>query len=227
MTPLGGEVASPPGMGLAWACSTRGTSISRSRAPSCSRGGRATAALRPLLTRSYAAVSGDDVDATISYRQRASIKNEATAGEGGCPAGQRPEGGEPVCPPGPARPGPAGGAGPVRADELERGVCLVGPHRDDLELGIGDLPARGYASHGESWSMALALRLAGYRAAPRGRRRPGPAARRRLRRTGRRAAGTGWPAWWPARSRSWSPPRFPRMFRRPCGGHGFPLRRVR
>ena len=41
-------------------------------------------------------------------------------------------------------------------------MCLVGPHRDDLELGIGGLPARGYASHGESWSMALALRLSGY-----------------------------------------------------------------
>lgn len=50
----------------------------------------------------------------------------------------------------------------VRGAELERGVCLVGPHRDDLELGLGQLPARGYASHGESWSFALALRLASY-----------------------------------------------------------------
>jgi DNA replication and repair protein RecF len=50
----------------------------------------------------------------------------------------------------------------VRANELERGVCLVGPHRDELELSIGGLPARGYASHGESWSLALALRLAGF-----------------------------------------------------------------
>jgi DNA replication and repair protein RecF len=41
-------------------------------------------------------------------------------------------------------------------------VCLVGPHRDDLELGLGQLPAKGYASHGESWSFALALRLASY-----------------------------------------------------------------
>jgi DNA replication and repair protein RecF len=41
-------------------------------------------------------------------------------------------------------------------------VCLVGPHRDELELSIGGLPARGYASHGESWSMALALRLAAF-----------------------------------------------------------------
>jgi DNA replication and repair protein RecF len=50
----------------------------------------------------------------------------------------------------------------VRSSELERGVCLVGPHRDDLELGLGEMPAKGYASHGESWSFALALRLGSY-----------------------------------------------------------------
>jgi len=50
----------------------------------------------------------------------------------------------------------------VRSSELDRGVCLVGPHRDELELSVGGLPARGYASHGESWSMALALRLASF-----------------------------------------------------------------
>jgi DNA replication and repair protein RecF len=49
-----------------------------------------------------------------------------------------------------------------RSDELERGVSLVGPHRDELVLSLGDLPAKGYASHGESWSMALALRIAAY-----------------------------------------------------------------
>ncbi|TDU89861.1 DNA replication and repair protein RecF [Kribbella voronezhensis] len=49
-----------------------------------------------------------------------------------------------------------------RQDELDRGVSLVGPHRDDVVLGLGDLPAKGYASHGESWSFALALRLASY-----------------------------------------------------------------
>jgi len=49
-----------------------------------------------------------------------------------------------------------------RQDELERGVSLIGPHRDDVVLGLGDLPAKGYASHGESWSFALALRLASY-----------------------------------------------------------------
>ncbi|HQR26818.1 MAG TPA: DNA replication/repair protein RecF [Nocardioides sp.] len=53
-----------------------------------------------------------------------------------------------------------------RGDELDRGVSLVGPHRDELALTLGDadlrLPVKGYASHGESWSFALALRLASY-----------------------------------------------------------------
>ena len=45
-------------------------------------------------------------------------------------------------------------------DELDRGLTLVGPHRDDMEIFIGELPAKGYASHGESWSVALSLKLA-------------------------------------------------------------------
>ncbi len=49
-----------------------------------------------------------------------------------------------------------------RRDELDRGLSLVGPHRDDLLLKLGPAPAKGYASHGESWSYALALRLASY-----------------------------------------------------------------
>ncbi len=49
-----------------------------------------------------------------------------------------------------------------RADELDRGISLVGPHRDELVLSLGPLPVKGYASHGESWSFALALRLASY-----------------------------------------------------------------
>jgi DNA replication and repair protein RecF len=49
-----------------------------------------------------------------------------------------------------------------RRQEIERGVTLVGPHRDDLVLKLGAMPAKGYASHGESWSYALALRLASY-----------------------------------------------------------------
>ncbi|GGQ11625.1 DNA replication/repair protein RecF [Streptomyces roseolilacinus] len=50
----------------------------------------------------------------------------------------------------------------VRKQEIDRGVTLVGPHRDDLGLLLGRMPAKGYASHGESWSYALALRLASY-----------------------------------------------------------------
>ena len=50
----------------------------------------------------------------------------------------------------------------VRPQEIERGVTLVGPHRDDLDVHLNDLPLRGYASHGEGWSAALALRLACY-----------------------------------------------------------------
>jgi DNA replication and repair protein RecF len=49
-----------------------------------------------------------------------------------------------------------------RRRELERGISLVGPHRDELELVLGQAPAKGYASHGETWSMCLSLRLASY-----------------------------------------------------------------
>jgi DNA replication and repair protein RecF len=48
----------------------------------------------------------------------------------------------------------------LRTKELERGITLVGPHRDDLVLKLGDLPAKGYISHGETWSYALSLKLA-------------------------------------------------------------------
>lgn len=49
-----------------------------------------------------------------------------------------------------------------RSDEFNRGLTLVGPHRDDLLLSLADTPAKGYASHGEAWSIALALRLGSY-----------------------------------------------------------------
>ena len=49
-----------------------------------------------------------------------------------------------------------------RGDELDRGLTLIGPHRDDILLTLGQMPAKGYASHGESWSIALALRLAAF-----------------------------------------------------------------
>jgi DNA replication and repair protein RecF len=49
-----------------------------------------------------------------------------------------------------------------RSDEIQRGVSLVGPHRDDITLTLGTLAAKGYASHGESWSLALALKLGSF-----------------------------------------------------------------
>jgi DNA replication and repair protein RecF len=54
------------------------------------------------------------------------------------------------------------GLAEARPDELRRGISLVGPHRDEMMLRLGEMPARGYASHGESWSYALGLRLAAY-----------------------------------------------------------------
>ena len=50
----------------------------------------------------------------------------------------------------------------IRRNEIDRGVSLVGPHRDDLTLGLGPMPAKGFASQGEAWSFALALRLASF-----------------------------------------------------------------
>jgi DNA replication and repair protein RecF len=48
-------------------------------------------------------------------------------------------------------------------DEIDRGATLVGPHRDDLDIQLSDMPAKGYASHGQSWSIAIALRLAAFK----------------------------------------------------------------
>lgn len=51
----------------------------------------------------------------------------------------------------------------VRRSEVDRAITLIGPHRDDLVLMLNGMPARGFASHGESWSFALALKLASAR----------------------------------------------------------------
>ena len=108
--------------------------------------------LKNLVATSYSAVSGTERDTDLRYRMSAQSQGLAETGT----------------PPEP-EPDIEKLAGTLREAlalrrraELERAVCLVGPHRDELELGIGGLPARGYASHGESWSLALALRLAGY-----------------------------------------------------------------
>lgn len=105
------------------------------------------AALSPHVAKAYDAVSAGRGEARIAYDPRSWSPDEAP---------------------------PAGGSRAVieerllaalqqaRPGEVERGVTLVGPHRDDLTLTLGDLPAKGYASHGESWSFALALRLAAF-----------------------------------------------------------------
>lgn len=107
--------------------------------------------LHPHLSRAYASIAPDSRPAAIAYRSGA-LPPELTD---------------------PARP-PADDDAAVlheillrelaaaRSRELERGVCLVGPHRDDLDLLLGSSPAKGFASHGESWSFALALRLASF-----------------------------------------------------------------
>ena len=116
-----------------------------------------TGALRPWMTQAYTAVSGEIATASIAYRQAFSINIPGQ--RNGAGAADRPE-------PEPDAEKLAAWLREAlllaRSEEIERGVCLVGPHRDELELRIGDLPARGYASHGESWSAALALRLAAF-----------------------------------------------------------------
>ena len=127
---------------------------------------RVAAALAPHVAQAYAQVSDSQGDAVIGYRSSL----EAAAAEAGSPARATPGAL-------PALPTIAHvGAGAdllearlleamsrLRPQELERGQSLVGPHRDDLELSLGGLPAKGYASHGESWSFALALKLASWR----------------------------------------------------------------
>jgi len=117
--------------------------------------------LRAEVATSYSAVSGAERDTGLHYRM--SAHRDRPGGEGSRDADGQDA--AEVDPPtdteklaGMLREALA----LRRRAELDRAVCLVGPHRDELELSIGGLPARGYASHGESWSMALALRLAAY-----------------------------------------------------------------
>ncbi|PTT22356.1 DNA replication/repair protein RecF [Microbacterium sp. HMWF026] len=101
------------------------------------------------VARAYAAIAGADHDPRLSWA--------LSVGGGDPEEGEATDG--------------AGSSAPLadqfraalaarRSAELERGLTLVGPHRDDLMLKVRGLPVKGYASHGESWSVALALRLA-------------------------------------------------------------------
>jgi DNA replication and repair protein RecF len=104
-----------------------------------------TAALAPYVAKAYEAVSASRSPAVIAYKSALEESGPIhTDGRDALAARL------------------ATAMRESRKAEIDRGVTLVGPHRDDVTLLLGDLPARGYASHGESWSYALALRLAGY-----------------------------------------------------------------
>lgn len=129
--------------------------------------------LRPHVTDAYERVSDGGL-AALGYRSSLAARESRDAGYDDWlgEASRVPADGAPAAVPAelPHDGVPAAGlAGQLldalrrlRRKELERGVTLVGPHRDDVLLGINDLPAKGYASHGESWSLALALRLGSF-----------------------------------------------------------------
>lgn len=118
------------------------------------------ALLAEPLREAYQSVAGDDhvpeLESSLSVlgesdddeESAAAVKGQGTGGGAGKPAGR-----------------PTAGAfrevlALRRPRELERGLTLVGPHRDDVVFRLNSLPAKGYASHGETWSFALALKLA-------------------------------------------------------------------
>jgi len=111
---------------------------------------RLVADLGPHVERAYEAVSQGQGDAALAYKS--SLGEDLLAEVAGAAGGGREL----------LQARLLEATGRMRTTELERGVCLVGPHRDDLVLSLGPFPAKGYASHGESWSIALALRLAAY-----------------------------------------------------------------
>ena len=140
--------------------------LARAGAPLLAGRLRLVAALRPHITAAYEAVSGGQTGGSCGMSYRASVLNTNEVDSAG---GTDP--GPDTDVPGLETAMLKALAG-VRASELDRGVCLVGPHRDELELSVGGLPARGYASHGESWSLALALRLASFALLREGREDP-------------------------------------------------------
>ncbi|WP_136517639.1 DNA replication/repair protein RecF [Cellulomonas telluris] len=116
-------------------------------------------ALRPRAADAYRQVSSGQGELELAYRsslEAALGRDDETSGAPGAPDARERASAADV----EARLLEA--MGRLRSKEIERGVSLVGPHRDDLVLTLGALPAKGYASHGESWSVALALRLASW-----------------------------------------------------------------
>jgi DNA replication and repair protein RecF len=131
-------------------------------------------ALAPHVTAAYADVAPESVPVGARYRSKVEAV-DAMAGPPPARDGDVDGAGDGARPADDVTGGPEHAAlaaeveaalleeiGRRRDQEIDRGVCLVGPHRDDLELTLGDGPAKGYASHGESWALALALRLGGF-----------------------------------------------------------------
>lgn len=108
--------------------------------------------LQPLTDKAYEQLAPGGGPVALEYRSSSAGSEDAPGVPGGAVARSREELYAQLM---------AALAG-TRKQEIERGVTLVGPHRDELLLKLGQLPAKGYASHGESWSYALALRLASY-----------------------------------------------------------------
>ncbi|AEG42822.1 DNA replication/repair protein RecF [Isoptericola variabilis] len=109
------------------------------------------AALRPEVAAAYEQVSDANGHAEIEYRSTVPVDAPTGTGAAAPPSAHDLE------------KAMLEALAEAHPQEVERGVSLVGPHRDDLVLSLAGLPAKGYASHGESWSFALALRLASYR----------------------------------------------------------------
>jgi DNA replication and repair protein RecF len=108
--------------------------------------------LAPHTAAAYAGVAPDSRAVKIAYR---SSLGDALPPDYGVPGGERAD----IANLGDLL---VQAMATARKLELERGVSMVGPHRDELDLVLGEAPAKGYASHGESWSFALALRLGSY-----------------------------------------------------------------
>lgn len=121
-------------------------------------------ALSPHVRRAYEQVSAGQGEAVIAYKSSldASLADAASGAPSAALDGQHGHQTPPASPE-LLEAQLLDAMSRLRSKEIERGVCLVGPHRDDLVLTLAGLPAKGYASHGESWSFALALRLASYR----------------------------------------------------------------
>ena len=111
---------------------------------------RLVADLAPHVTAAYAGVAGSDAAvAALGYASTVPLAGDGTpVGEGTA----LPSAGE-------LSAALRERVAERRGDEVDRGMTLVGPHRDDLVISLGSMPAKGFASHGESWSLALALKL--------------------------------------------------------------------